>query len=60
MTEDIMQFVMNKDACPRDDMVLTSEQCRNCEHYHRVVPNQYGACVECSYYTQFHQYTESK
>ena len=53
MENEIMQFVINKDDCPIDDMVLTNESCRNCEYYKRVVVNEYGACVECSYYTQF-------
>lgn len=31
MENEIMQFVINKDDCPIDDMVLTNETCRNCE-----------------------------
>lgn len=43
-------FVINKDECPRNSIVLMRDYCRNCEYYHRVAVSQFGACVVCSYH----------
>lgn len=43
-------WVIDKDNCPDDDVIIMQGQCTNCEHYKgfKIVNSQ--RCVICSFY----------
>lgn len=43
-------WVINKDCCPEDDVVVIQGQCACCKHYHRFKMEFGQPCVVCSFY----------
>ena len=42
-------FAVGKSTCPKYDIIITNEQCKNCEHFISFTMHNNKYCVECSY-----------
>lgn len=48
-------YVINANACPKTDHILTQWDCSGCEHYKGFEKEEGQPCIKCSFYEDIQQ-----
>lgn len=46
----MIMYALNRDCCPKSDMILKQDSCKNCKHYAGFSIENGIPCIHCRFY----------
>lgn len=46
----MIMYALNRDCCPKRDMILKQDSCKNCKHYAGFSIENGIPCIHCRFY----------